>query len=203
MRALCETLKVSTSGYYDWCDRPLNKREQANAVFREHIGKAHRGSDETYGMPRVRAELADAEITASRKRIARLMRAMHIQGISRRRVWRVTTERNKSQLPAPDLAKRVFVAQYINELWVANMTYVPTWDGFWYLAVVTDVKKGVCVPPWALSETAMTTPWPRVSSLLWSASPLPDAAGKPRPKHAWQCSPRLKVGTTRTGATRP
>ena len=60
LRALCETLKVSTSGYYEWCDRPLNKREQANAVLREHIGQAHRGSDETYGMPRIRAELADA-----------------------------------------------------------------------------------------------------------------------------------------------
>ena len=66
------------------------------------------------------------------------MRAMGIQGVSRRRAWCVTTERNKSQRPAPDLVKRVFVAQDINELWVADMTYVPTWEGFLYLAVVTD-----------------------------------------------------------------
>ena len=131
VRAQCEMLKVSTSGYYDWRDRPLNKRAQANRVLREHIRRAHLASDETYGMPRIRAELADADIHASRKRIARLMRAMGIQGVSRRRAWCVTTERNKSQRPAPDLVKRVFVAQGINELWVADMTYVPTGKGFY------------------------------------------------------------------------
>ena len=138
VRVLCETLKVSTSGYYDWRDRPLSKRAQANAVLREHIRRAHLASDETYGMPRIRAELADTDIHASRKRIARLMRAMHLQGVSRRRAWCVTTQPNKRQRPAPDLVKRVFVAQDINELWVADMTYIPTWEGFLYLAVVTD-----------------------------------------------------------------
>ena len=138
VRALCETLKVSTSGYYDWQDRPLSKRRQANAVLSESIRRAHRVSDETYGMPRIRAELADMGIVASRKRIARLMRAMRIQGVSRRRAWCVTTQRNQRQRPAPDLVTRVFIAKEINELWVADMTYLPTWEGFLYLAVVTD-----------------------------------------------------------------
>ena len=138
MRALCETLKVSTSGCYDWRDRPLSKRAQANMVLRGHIRKAHRVSDETYGMPRIRAELVDTGIISSRKRIARLLRAMGIQGVSRRRAWCVTTERNQRQRPAPDLVKRVFVTKEINELWLADMTYVPTWEGFLYLAVVTD-----------------------------------------------------------------
>ena len=138
VRALCETLQVSTSGYYDWRDRALSKRAQANIALSELIGQAHRASDQTYGMPRIRAELADTGINASRKRIARLMRAMRIQGVSRRRVWCVTTERNKRQRPAPDLVKRLFVAKDINELWVADMTYVPTWEGFLYLALVTD-----------------------------------------------------------------
>ena len=101
-------------------------------VLSEHIRRAHRASDETYGMPRIRAELADTGV------IARLMRAMRIQGVNRRRAWCATTKRNKSQRPAPDLVKRVFVSQAINELWVADMTYVPTWEGFLYLAVVTD-----------------------------------------------------------------
>ena len=87
----------------------------------EHIRRAHLASDETYGMPRIRAELADMGIVASRKRLARLLRAMGIQGVSRRRAWCVTTERNKRQRPAPDLVKRVFVAKTINELWVADM----------------------------------------------------------------------------------
>ena len=139
VRALCETLKVSTSGYYDWRDRPLSKRAKANVSLCECIVQAHQASDKTYGMPRIRAELAGAGVTASRKRIAHLMRRMHIQGVSRRRAWCVTTERNKRQRPAPDLVKREFVAKDLNQLWVADMTYIPTWEGFLYLAVVTDV----------------------------------------------------------------
>ena len=134
VRALCETLKVSTSGYYDWRDRPLSKRAKANVSLCERIVQAHQASDETYGMPRIRAELAGAGVTASRKRIAHLMRRMHIQGVSRRRAWCVTTERNKRQRPAPDLVKREFVAKDLNQLWVADMTYIPTWEGFLYLA---------------------------------------------------------------------
>ena len=132
VRALCETLQVSTSGYYDWCNRPLSKRAQANAVFREHIRRPHLASDETYGKPRIRAELADTGVIAS------LMQAMYLQGVSRQRAGCVTTERNQRQRPAPDLVKRVFVARDINELWVADVTYVPTWEGFLYLAVVTE-----------------------------------------------------------------
>ena len=77
MRALCETLKVSTSGYYDWRDRPLSKRAKANLSLCESIVQAHQASDETYGMPRIRVELADAGVIASRKRIARLMLNAH------------------------------------------------------------------------------------------------------------------------------
>ena len=119
-RLLCETLQVSTSGYYDWQDRPLCERVKANATLLGHIRAAHEASDATYGMPRMRAELADAGVMASRKRIARLMRRHQIQGVSRRRGWCVTTERNKRQRPAPDLVNRQFVATAINPLWVAE-----------------------------------------------------------------------------------
>ena len=94
MRALCETLKVSTSGYYEWRNRPISKRAQANTALSKQIRRAHRASDETYGMLPIRAELADTGI-ASRKRISRLMRGIRIQGMSRRRAWCVTTERNQ------------------------------------------------------------------------------------------------------------
>jgi putative transposase len=96
-------------------------------------------SDDTYGMPRVRAQLRDDGIVASRKRVARLMRQNHWCGVSRRRSYRVTTQRDKRQRRAPDLVKRQFVATDINQLWVADMTYLPTWAGFLYLAAVTDV----------------------------------------------------------------
>lgn len=139
VRCQCETLGISTSGYYDWQGRSPSKRAQANVTLLQSIREAHSASDETYGMPRIRAELADMGIVASRKRIARLMHDHHLQGVSRRRGWCVTTQRNPRLRAAPDLVDRQFVASDINQLWVADMTYVPTWEGFLYLAVVTDV----------------------------------------------------------------
>ena len=139
VRRQCEALRLSTSGYYDWLDRAPSARDQANATLLQNIRRAHQISDQTYGMPRIRAELADTGITARRKRITRLMRANQLQGVSRRCNWCVTTERNQRLRPAPDLVERKFVASDVNQLWVADMTYVPTWQGFLYLAVVTDV----------------------------------------------------------------
>ena len=148
---LCDTLAVSKSGYYDWRNRAPAKRVQANTTLSEQIKAAHAMSDATYGMPRIRAELADQGIAASRKRIARLMRQAKVVGVSRRRAWCVTTQRNKRHRPAPDLVNRQFVATDINQLWVADMTYIPTWQGFLYLAVVTDVFSRKVVG-WAFGE---------------------------------------------------
>ncbi len=136
---MCETLNVSKSGYYDWVGRAPSARQQANEALAVQIQAAFTASDETYGMPRIRAQLRDEGIKASRKRVARLMRHNHWRGISRRRSYCVTTQRDKRQRPAPDLVNRQFVATDINQLWVADMTYLPTWAGFLYLAAVTDV----------------------------------------------------------------
>jgi putative transposase len=136
---MCNTLNVSKSGYYDWHERAPSARQSANVKLLDQIKAAHTMSDETYGMPRIRAELADAGTVVSRKRIAALMRANGIAGVSRRRGYCVTTRRNPKDRPAPDLVKREFVATDVNQLWVADMTYVPTWQSFLYLAVVTDV----------------------------------------------------------------
>lgn len=100
IRTLCETLSVSTSGFYDWHERPPSARAQANATLLQSIRAAHQASDETYGMPRIRAELADQGTTASRKRIASLMRQDRLRGVSRRRGWCVTTERHPRQRAA-------------------------------------------------------------------------------------------------------
>ena len=136
---MCETLQVSRSGYYDWVDRAPSARQQANEALTVQIQAAFNASDNTYGMLRVRAQLRDDGITASRKRVARLMRRNHWRGVSRRRSYCVTTQRDQRQRPAPDLVNRQFVATDINQLWVADMTYLPTWAGFLYLAAVTDV----------------------------------------------------------------
>jgi putative transposase len=151
VRTLCKLLQVSASGYYGWLDRPPCRRVQANAALTERIREVYRASDRTYGMPRIRAELNEAGERVSRKRVARLMQAAQMQGVSRRRGFCVTTERNKRHRPAPDLVNRQFVATDINQLWVADMTYIPTWAGFLYLAVVVDVFSRKVVG-WAFGE---------------------------------------------------
>jgi putative transposase len=130
VRAMCKTLRVSPSGYYDWLDRPTCAQAQANAVLLEHIRQAHVASDATYGVPRIQAELADQGIRAGHNRIASVMRANGLRGVSRRRAWCVTTKRDKDQRPAPDLVQRAFTATGINQLWVADMNLnIPTWAG--------------------------------------------------------------------------
>jgi putative transposase len=111
---MCDALQVSKSGYDDWHERAPSKRSTANITLLNQIKQAHAMSDETYGMPRIRAELADLGVVASRKRIAALMRAHGIAGMSRGRGYCVTTVRNPKERPAPDLVKRQFVATDIN-----------------------------------------------------------------------------------------
>ena len=144
-------LKVSTSGYYAWRDRAPSRRSIDDAVMTERIRTIHVESHTTYGMPRVRAELRDCGVTISRKRVARLMRCAQIRGVSRRRGYVVTTRRDQRQRPAPDLVNRQFTAAGPNQLWVADMTYVPTWAGFIYLATVLDVWSRRVVG-WSIGE---------------------------------------------------
>lgn len=139
LRSLCRVLRVSTSGYYDWVGRAPGPRAQANAALAQRIAEVHRASDATYGAPRIHAELVDEGMAIGHNRIARLMRLHGLRGVSRRRGWCVTTRRDKTRPPAPDLVQRRFAAADIDQLWVADMTYIPTWAGFGYLAVVLDV----------------------------------------------------------------
>ena len=135
---MCRVLGVSTSGYYDWLDRAPSARSIDDAVLIERIRQIHADSDATYGRPRVRRELRAQGRPVNAKRIARLMRANCIRGVSRRRGFVVTTRRDKTRDKAPDLVQRRFEADGPDKLWVADMTYVPTWAGFIYLAVVLD-----------------------------------------------------------------
>ena len=149
---MCDQLEVSKSGNYDWHGRVPSKRAAANVLLLAQIEAAHAKSDTTYGMPRIRAELANQGVVASHKRIATVMRRAYIRGVSPRRGYVVTTTCDRGQGPALDLIKCQFVATDVNQLWVADMTYVPTWVGFLYLAFVTAVyiRKAVC---WAFGVT--------------------------------------------------
>ena len=134
---MCRVLGVSPSGYYAWRERPLSKRERADVKLSAEIHAIHRESRGTYGVPRIHAELAERGIHVGRKRVARLMRGAGLQGVSRRKTFR-TTVRDETARPAPDLVERQFTAVGPDQLWVADITYVPTWAGFLYLAVVVD-----------------------------------------------------------------
>ena len=135
---MCRLLEVSTSGYYAWLKRGPSTRAREDASLSELISEIHAVSWGSYGAPMIHAELADRGIHVGRKRVARLMKAAGLQGVSRRKkAW--TTRRDPKSRPAPDLVDRDFTADGPNQLWVADITYIPTWAGFLYLAVVIDV----------------------------------------------------------------
>ena len=138
IRAMCRVLEVSASGYYAWRRRMMSVRAKDDEKLQQRIRTIHLLSRQTYGAPRIHAELQEEGTHVGRKRVARLMRAASLQGVSRRKFIR-TTRRDRSARPAPDLVDRKFVADTPNALWVADITYVPTWAGFLYLAVVLDV----------------------------------------------------------------
>jgi putative transposase len=134
---MCRVLGVSTSGYYAWQYRAPSARAQYDAELTMTIHTIHLESRGTYGAPRVHAELGAQGIRVGRKRVARLMRAARVQGVSRRK-WITTTTRDPEARLAPDLVQRDFTVDGPDRLWVADITYVPTGAGFLYLAVVLD-----------------------------------------------------------------
>lgn len=135
---LSRVLGVSASGYYAWRQRDPSAHAQQDAALLEQIRSFHHASRGTYGVPRIQRNLRAAGVKVSRKRIARLMKQAGLRGVSRRK-WIRTTVRSETGRPAPDLVQRQFVATAPNQLWVADITYIPTWAGMLYLAVVLDV----------------------------------------------------------------
>jgi len=155
IRTMARVLKVSASGYYAWRSRPASARATADADLTRHIRTIHAGSYGTYGAPRVHAELKADGLSVGRKRIARLMRAAGIAGVSRRRSAPITTRQATDHHPASDLVRRNFMAERPNELWVADITFLPTLAGFLYLAVVLDAWSRRIVG-WAFSADLKT-----------------------------------------------
>jgi putative transposase len=132
-------LQISRSGFYAWVERPMSARARSDLALTGKIEAIHRRSKDTYGSPNIHAELADDHgIRVGRKRVARLMRAAGLRGATLRR-YVVTTQRDWSARPAVDLVDRQFYAEGPDRLWVADITYIPTWSGFLYLAMVLDV----------------------------------------------------------------
>jgi putative transposase len=152
--ATCRALGVSVSGYHAWLRRPPSRRATADAKLIARIKAIHEMSDGTYGAPRIRAELVDVDgLRIGIRHVARLMRKAGLAGVSRRRFC-VTTTRDGSPA-SPDLVERKFEAEGPNKLWVADITYVPTWAGFLFLAVVIDVWSRKVVG-WSMASNLKT-----------------------------------------------
>lgn len=136
---LCAVMKVARSGYYAWRTRPLSRRAVINAALRAEIRGIHQESRGTYGVPRVQAELRARGQVCNHKRLARLMRLEGLQGL-RKGHKRVSTTRATPTHPVvPNHLNRDFSAERPNQKWTADITYIPTHQGWLYLAVVLDL----------------------------------------------------------------
>jgi transposase InsO family protein len=138
VRMLCRTLLVSASGFYSWCRRGLSQRVREDAALKVEIRAAHAASGKTYGSPRVHEELKADGQHVGRKRVARLMREEGLEG-QRKRRFRVTTDSRHSYPIAPNALNRDFTASAPNKVWVTDITYIWTREGWIYLAAILDL----------------------------------------------------------------
>jgi HTH-like domain/Integrase core domain len=171
VRAMCCAFGVSPSGFNAWHGREPSARALEDARLTQRIRHYHARSRGAYGAPNTHADLRDEGLRVGKKRVARLMRAEGLRGVCRRK-WITTTVRDPEARPAPDLVERRFVANAPNQLWVADITYIPTWAGFLYLAGVLDAFSRRIVG-WAMAEHLRT-------ELVLAA--LNMAVGQRRPK---------------------
>jgi putative transposase len=151
---MCRVLGVSSSGYYAWQGRGPCARARKDKALRVQIETIHKRSRGTYGVARVHAELRDQGVGVGRKRVARLMRQVGLEGVSRRKATR-TTFRDRDAHSVADLVERDFSAARPDRLWVADITYISTWAGFLYLAVVMDAFSRRVVG-WAMANHLKT-----------------------------------------------
>ncbi len=162
---MCRMLGVSRSGYHDWRGRRPSRRSREDAALTEKVREIHVRSRQTYGSPRVHAELRSIGTRCSRKRVARLMREADLRGCMRGRRRGTTRQSKKGAPPAEDLVKRNFRATQTDRVWVADITYVATREGFLYLAFVLDVNSRRIVG-WAMEGHLRTE---LVVDALWMA----------------------------------
>lgn len=148
---MCQVLAVSASGYYAWRKRPASQRKMADDQLLTKIEKIYVQSRRTYGSPRIHAVLGDQGIRCGCKWVARLMRQAGLQ-VRRKRSYKVTTQSNHNLPVAPNVLKQQFTADRPNQIWLADITYVATAEGWLYLAGVLDLYSRRIVG-WSMQPT--------------------------------------------------
>jgi transposase InsO family protein len=141
VRRACALLNVSRSAFYQWTNAMPSRRAREDAVLGQRIGRIHAASRGTYGAPRVHHQLRREGLSCGRKRVARLMVKQGVAGRCRRRATRTTVVDPETRTMAPDLLQRSFQPEgrEVNCVWVGDITYVRTWEGWCYLATVIDL----------------------------------------------------------------
>jgi len=147
---LCQVLEVSTSGYYDWRDRPESNRTKENRRLLTKISLFHRASREIYGSPRIHQDLADVGEVAGIHRVARLMQKNGIQSKMARK-FVITTDSKNTMQSAPDQLQRQFKVDAPDKAWVSDTTFIPTRQGWLYLAVIIELYSRQVIG-WAMSD---------------------------------------------------
>jgi len=138
VRLMCRLLGISASGYYAWRQRPESARAERDRSLLAKIRRVHEASKGVYGSPRVHAELIAQGVRVGRHKVAQLMRSARLRGCPKRR-FRLTTQRERSHPVAKNLLKQDFTAKAPNQRWAGDITYIPTRQGWLYLAVVIDL----------------------------------------------------------------
>lgn len=136
---LCAVLKVSVSGYYAWLKRPVAPRQQANQQLEQTIRQVWQRVRGIYGAPRIHAELQAQGLRVGHNRVARLMRVAGLRGKAAHRRRPLTTQANPMDVVAPNRLARQFTAVHPNTVWLTDITYIETHEGFLYLAAVLDL----------------------------------------------------------------
>ena len=154
VRMMCRALSVARSGYYDWRGRPESSREQRHRGLTEKIRYFHQVSRETYGSPRIRADLLEAGEQVGENTVALLMQRACIVPKTIRK-YRVTTDSRKTA-PAPNRLEQQFTAKRQNERWVSDITFIPTREGWLYLAVIIDLYSRAVIG-WSMDKRMKTT----------------------------------------------
>jgi len=150
VQTMCRALGVSPSGFYEWLNHPVSNRAKEDARLLRLIRTSYKASQGIYGSPRVFLDLREAGETCSKHRVARLMRVNKIRALHGYRTRRYVS--GKPAVIAPDLVKRNFDVIRPNKVWVTDITYIRTWQGWLYLAVVMDLFSRLVVG-WAAGPT--------------------------------------------------
>lgn len=150
VQSMCRVLGVAPSGYYEWLQQPLSNRAQEDARLLRLIRASFTASHGVYGAPRVFLDLREAGETCSKHRVARLMRQANLRALHGYRIRRWTV--GKPSVLIPNLLQRQFTTTQPNKAWVTDITYIRTWQGWLYLAVVMDLFSRLIVG-WAAAPT--------------------------------------------------